>query len=801
MTDHTTPSLATVPGSDSWEAQYPYRDVDGTLLYVIARHRARRGAKRFHALHHDGQIWRSGLDGVRRIPYRLDELVNSDSSSPIYIVEGEKDADRLCSLGFIATTCPFGAGKWRCLAAECLEHFRNRSIVIVPDNDKAGRNHADDVLQTLLPLAREVRVVILPGLAEHEDVSDYLDHGATEQDLRSLVENSAPINSVTGSCDDVQGGTPEGCDIVPAHDHQSDAHGGRRSAATVAAGLVQDLEFFHTPSEAAYVTIRSDDRTEHLPLCSATFSRFLRHTYFEHSGRALNSNSLRDAIGLLEAIAHHEGGEHDVYVRYASLDGSVFIDLCDDCRRVVCITADGWTVGADAPVRFYGPRTARPLPVPTPGGSIDSLRRFVNVLAEQEWVLIVGYILGCFMPDGPYPLLVLSGEQGSAKSTTARIIGRLVDPSSVPLRAAPSSERDLMVSTQSARLLAFDNLSRIPSWLSDALCRLSTGGGFATRKLYTDLDEISLSAMRPVVLNGIDDLLRRGDLIERSIRIPCPTIPPERRLSEKSLWSRFDESLPGILGAVFDAVSSALRDRSSVSRQLSLVPRMADWAVWVTAAEPGLGWEQGSIIEAYREMLADSSELAIDASPIGPAMLTLLDRCDGEWQGTAGALLQALRIAFREESDAPVPPDWPKDSTRLSGELRRIAPNLRAAGFDVGFSRAADRSRTRQIHIRRMAVSSVRSVQPDYAAQDLQGITHCLDTADAADAGISNSALRHNRHRPVMQRRRPNGVPCVTLENGQYKSPRDAVCIDPNHLPSFARLHELLSRFEITEAD
>src|SRR5207247_939244 len=151
------------------------------------------------------------------------------------------------------------------------------------------------------------------------------------------------------------------------------------------------------------------------------------------------------------------------------------------------------------------------------GGQLSELRQFINVKDDDDWKLLVAFLTAALRPKGPYPVLVLHGEQGSAKSTTARVLRAMVDPNSSPLRSEPRDGRDLMIAANNACLVCFDNLSRIPRWLSDCICRLATGGGFSTRALYTNEEEALFDAQRPVIITGIEELASRGDLLERSI--------------------------------------------------------------------------------------------------------------------------------------------------------------------------------------------------------------------------------------------------------------------------------------------
>jgi hypothetical protein len=180
----------------------------------------------------------------------------------------------------------------------------------------------------------------------------------------------------------------------------------------------------------------------------------------------------------------------------------------------------------------------KPLPMPVPGGSVDMLRAFLNVHSDTDFVLVVAWILAVLRDRGPYPVLVLSGEQCSAKSSFSSILRALLDPNTAPLRALPREDRDLFIAATNAHVLAFDNVSGLPAWMSDTLCRLATGGGFAVRQLYTDQDEVLFEACRPVILNGIEEFVTRPDLADRALILTLDPIPEERRRPEAELWRR-----------------------------------------------------------------------------------------------------------------------------------------------------------------------------------------------------------------------------------------------------------------------
>ena len=456
--------------------------------------------------------------------------------------------------------------------------------------------------------------------------------------------------------------------------------------ATEIAELAANWDLWHTPSGDAYATIPVGNHQEHWPVRSKSFKGRLSKEYYDTAGKAANPQALAAGLNLLEARALYDGAEHDVAVRVARRGRNIYIDLCDAEWRAVKITRRGWTVVDNPPIRFRRSKSMLPLPVPKEGGSVEDLRPFVNV-TDADWPLVVAWLATALQPQGPYPVLALFALQGSGKSNTARFLRALIDPNAAPLRAESREIRDLMLSANSNWCLAFDNLSHLPFWLSDALCRLSTGGGFATRVLYTDADEIVFDAMRPMILTSIVELAERSDLLDRCLPVTLPTIDEHRRCDERTLLEKFEAARPKILGALCDVVAGALAHLPEV--QLSKLPRMADFAKWATAAEKALDWEPGTFMAAYKRNRANANKLALEASPISSKLLDLLGN-QGDWKGTAAELLEELDRMFGE--DYKRPPAWPKGPRALSHHLRRLAPNLIADGWSIDFRTGRERT-------------------------------------------------------------------------------------------------------------
>ena len=243
---------------------------------------------------------------------------------------------------------------------------------------------------------------------------------------------------------------------------------------------------------------------------------------------------------------------------------------------------------------------------------MDQLRGFLN-LDDNAWRLVISWLVATLRPRGPYPVLALFAEQGSGKSTIGRLLRELVDPNAAPLRAEPNDGRDLMIAANNSWCLAYDNLSHVPPWLSDAMCRLSTGGGFATRELYTDQDEVIFDYQRPLLLTSIEEVATRSDLLDRCLIVWLPAITEDRRRAEAELFEAFRKDRPQILGALLDVVAVALRRLPSI--KLSSLPRMADFALWATAAETAFGWPEGTFLAAYLGNRETANELARSKRP------------------------------------------------------------------------------------------------------------------------------------------------------------------------------------------
>ncbi|HEY4808727.1 MAG TPA: hypothetical protein VIH81_13440 [Roseiarcus sp.] len=539
--------------------------------------------------------------------------------------------------------------------------------------------------------------------------------------------------------------------IAKANDEQ---RGRNPTQADILLDLAEAANLFHAPDEIGYADLEVDGHRETWPIRSRGFRRWLARRYFEELGGAPNSEAIASAINVIEAKAHRNPTVRTVHVRVGGLDEKLYLDLCDAAWRAVEVDKAGWRVVDRPAVRFRRSPDMRALPEPERDGSVEGLRKLLNIGADDDddFVLAVAYLLACLRGRGPYPIMVVTGEQGTAKSTRSALLSGAVDPRRPALRALPRDERDLFVAARTRHVLAFDNVSGLRIWLSDALCRIASGSGYGTRQLYSDDEEVLFDGARPIILNGIEDIVERPDLAERSLFSTCAPIADENRLSEDEVWEAFAATHASVMGGLLDAVSTGLRNEAEI--RPPKLPRMADFAQWAIACEPALG-KDGDFLRAYHANIEAAVENVIEANPVSLAARRHMEGRPS-WEGSASDLLKAMNDAADERTLKSE--GWPKTPRALSNRLRRAASFLRKAGVDVRFERdPGGRERTRKIWLTNTRApgaenrgifasassASSASSEPadgsneitDIDRRDLSGVrTMRTQTADDADA-------------------------------------------------------------------
>jgi len=387
------------------------------------------------------------------------------------------------------------------------------------------------------------------------------------------------------------------------------------------------LEAFHDEGGRPYMTVDTSKGRRTFAVRSGMAKEFLRRAAWRKWKEPLSKYKMEEATEALAAMARFDGPEKEVFLRVGHADGKVYLDLANDNGAVIEIDGEGWRVAESSPVPFLKTNSMKPLPQPERGGSLDELRPIINASEEANWIQMCGFLLAQFMPDGTMPILAIQGPQGSAKSSTAKRLRAVLDPSASNARAAPRNRKDVMVAAKNNFLLSYDNISGgVRGSISDVFCTLCSGGSMAGRALYTDDDEATITARRSTILNGIEELTPRGDLSERSLTVRLQRV---EFVPETDLDRRFRDAHPRILGALLDAASTAIKRLPEVRADRSRKQiRLMDMADWIRAGEPALPFAEGSFLKALEEEQAKQRIDMMEGNVLAEALRLLADELE-----------------------------------------------------------------------------------------------------------------------------------------------------------------------------
>ena len=456
-------------------------------------------------------------------------------------------------------------------------------------------------------------------------------------------------------------------------------------------------QLHHDADRNAVAVISMPSRREVWRVYSSGFEDWLRAAYWRAKEMGVPETTMKSALATLAAAGINDGDEIEVHVRAARCDDGYVIDLADEQWQAIHVTPQGWRVVNESPVYFTRPPSMRPLPMPVPTrmthGDVGLLWQHTNIPAHSR-VMVLAWLLDCFRPDTPFPVLELVGEQGSAKSTTQSVLRSLVDPNKVMLRGRPKTVEDVFVAAANNWLVSYENLSGLTPEQQDAFCTLATGGGFAARQLYTNGEEHVMETKRPVMLNDIAVVATRPDLIDRVIHVDLPTIPADTRRDDAETHAGWERDQPTVFAGLLDLFSAALAILPTV--KLTQKQRMADYERLGEAVARALGLAAGEFQQQYAELVRAGIDRALESNAVAQALdKYLADRIlPINWQGTAGQLYDLLNT-----HSIPDRSSWPRSPKGLSDQLRRIAPAYRAKGIDIthlGHSREGARWRIAQ---------------------------------------------------------------------------------------------------------
>ncbi len=438
--------------------------------------------------------------------------------------------------------------------------------------------------------------------------------------------------------------------------------------------VTENSILFHDTKNECYVTFDHDGHKENWMIGSTGFNDWLGYEAYTKLGFCPGDTAVRQAVTTLTGIAKYDGEEHEIFMRSAPYGDGYIIDLTNDEWQAVQVDYDGYRVISDVPVKFVRSNTVAPLPIPS-SPSIELLWQYVNV-KDDERLLTLAFILESWRPELPFPVANIVGEEGSGKSSTHKAIRAVTDPNTVPLRTAPKNTHDIRIAAENNWQLSFENMSTLTMAMQDILCSLATGGGSSERELYKNKSESVFSAMRPTVVNGIENIVTRPDLISRAILLEIPTIDAENKLSEAKMWADFEKDLPKIFAGLLDLFSKTLIELPHII--VARPPRMVDFTILGEAMLKATGINK-SFTAIYKVNRGKSLNESISSSPAALAVVTLV-YSEITWEGSMKQLKDKLETQYKRDGEG-----WPRSERGLSGVLKRMKSSLRSKQVGVEF--------------------------------------------------------------------------------------------------------------------
>jgi hypothetical protein len=455
------------------------------------------------------------------------------------------------------------------------------------------------------------------------------------------------------------------------------------------------IELYHAPDGTLYADVPRDGHRETYAIGSPSWRWWWHREFYLETGSAPSRDALAAAQPIIEARAKFDGEEHQVDLRIAEHDGNIYVDLGDPTWKAVRITSTGWDVVTSSPVRFERTPGMLPLPEPVRGGTVDELRSLLPLKDATSWRLALSWTMTALRGRpgyaGGYPILALTGEHGTGKSTTARRLRSLIDPHAVPIRGRPREVRDLIVAARRNRVLIYDNLRSIAPELADALCIIATGGGFGDRTLYTNADESTFDGARPIGLTSIGDILVYPDLADRALPVTLVPISDDARLTDDEVDRAFVEARPRILGALYDL---AVHGLGRLHIRPNRLPRMADHTRWAMQWETAI-WTPGTYMLTFDTTRMAAARIVLESDLVAISLQQHLEHRSDPIRTTTKDLLATLAALVTDQQRRSH--KWPQSPKALGNRLRELAPSLRKVGITIEWPEEQDAITRRQV--------------------------------------------------------------------------------------------------------
>ena len=503
--------------------------------------------------------------------------------------------------------------------------------------------------------------------------------------------------------------------------------------------IEREMELFTDPNDNRYATVTINGVKHNYEIGGKNHNEAVSLRYYELTSDLPDAKSLKKFNDKLRFKARYNSSVRDTFLRFAFIDGEIYVDLCNLDGQAVHITPNGWELVANPPVNFIRQPHMQPLPVPARGGNYLDILNFLNIKREDDKLLVLTWPLVATITPIPRAILLLYGSPGACKSSSISVLRGMIDPSYQMHTYVQKTVNEAALYLAANAIPTFDNLSEVSKDVENILCMAVTGGGISKRKLYTDTDSVILQIKRAVIITSLDIPTSASDLLDRTIAVELERIPPDKRLADDAVKRDYAAKLPGILGGMYDALVQMLTLHDKVSA--TVLPRMADYAQWACAAASALGFSEEDFIKAYSRASLRVQNDALEDEGFANTLIDYLDM-QGETSGFAAKVLDALRV---HTDQMGLPSEvLPKMPNMFSRRLKQIIPLLEISGWKVEFSSSTRRGRTvsfRRISAKAQTSESTATDSPMVVAEKVEGAALSPQSVSTDEASKQDSFI------------------------------------------------------------
>jgi len=515
-----------------------------------------------------------------------------------------------------------------------------------------------------------------------------------------------------------------------------------------------ELLFINKTDDKAFAAIHVNGHREIIPIHkSKRFDLFVRKTYYDKTGDTIGSDVLKEVVDTLEAKALFDGPVKTLDIRINKDpydDIAYWYDLCNENWEAIRITKDGWNIvkSNEVPIVFrrYSSQQAQMYPSKNyPSDIMDQFLKLINLKdSENTKLLVKCYIVSILIPGISKAMLMIHGPKGAAKTAFEDLVKQLLDPSILNNLTLARTTEMLAQQLMHNFLTYYDNVSTLPEWLSNDLCRAVTGTASSKRELYTDDDDIIYKYKRPIGFNGINLAATRADLLDRGLIIELERVKPENRRSfEEDIKPELERIKPELLGFIVDTIVKVLELKARGGIKLKSMSRMADFEIACEMISRCLGYDEGEFIKAYEENKALGTSQVLEGSSVARAIIHMMESMN-TWSGTATILLSDLEEeAAKLKIDIRKDKSWPKAAHILSRRLNEIKANLEELHIFIRTIQDP-KTRLRTIVLCKIALEALEASEAPLSHSKQSDFANATTSATESDHEIASDKTPEN---------------------------------------------------------